>query len=151
MSIYASPDDPRLSRTPLPLYHELPKQPGPRASTPERIRERQVKSVSLVELLCHSQPRIDKAFATIQVPPPYTHKPRNEEFYTSDRVHGVTRPNPELVKDHFLHEGRLTEEQALFILNETTELMRREPNMLVLSGPITGTYSHRFITLRVSI
>lgn len=50
MSIYASPDDPRLSRTPLPAYqiHEPPRQPGPRASTPERIRERQVKSVSLL-------------------------------------------------------------------------------------------------------
>ncbi|KAI0788921.1 Metallo-dependent phosphatase [Irpex lacteus] len=117
MSIYASPDDPRLSRTPLPAYqiHEPPRQPGPRASTPERIRERQVKSV----------------------PPPYAHRPRDEDFYVSDRVQGGTKPNPDLVKDHFLHEGRLTEEQALFILKEATELMRREPNMLVLSGPIT--------------
>ncbi len=53
-------------------------------------------------------------------------------------MQGGTKPNPDLVKDHFLHEGRLTEEQALFILKEATELMRREPNMLVLSGPITG-------------
>ncbi|KAI0696638.1 Metallo-dependent phosphatase [Cytidiella melzeri] len=117
MSIYASPDDPRLSRSALPLYqtNEPQRQPGPRASTPERIRERQVKSV----------------------PPPYAHTPRDEDFYVADRVQGGTKPNPELVKDHFLHEGKLTEEQALFILKEVTELMRREPNMLVLSGPIT--------------
>ena len=56
----------------------------------------------------------------------------------ADRVHGGAKPNLDLVKDHFLHEGRLSEEQALFILSEATALMRREPNMLVLSGPITG-------------
>lgn len=53
-------------------------------------------------------------------------------------MNGGTKPHPELVKDHFLHEGRLSEEQALFILTEVTALMSREPNMLVLSGPITG-------------
>ncbi|KAI0338315.1 Metallo-dependent phosphatase [Trametopsis cervina] len=95
--------------------NEQRQPPPPRASTPERIRERQVKSVPL----------------------PYSHRPRDEDFYVRDRMHGAMKPNPELVKDHFLHEGRLTQEQALFILKETTELMRREPNMLNLNGPIT--------------
>jgi serine/threonine-protein phosphatase 2B catalytic subunit len=73
-----------------------------------------------------------------QVALPYAHKPRDEDFYLVDRVNGGSKPHPELVKDHFLHEGRLSEEQALFILAEATALMSREPNMLVLSGPITG-------------
>lgn len=74
----------------------------------------------------------------MQVLPPYAHTPRDEDFYVRDPVRGGLKPNAELVKDHFIHEGRLTEEQALFILSETTELMRREPNMLVISGPVTG-------------
>ena len=72
------------------------------------------------------------------MPPPYAHRPRDEDFFVTDPVHGGIKPNAELVKEHFFHEGRLTEKQALFILNEATELMRREPNMLVLSGPTTG-------------
>ena len=46
-SIYAPPDDARIGRSPAaPLYqiHEPPRAP-PRANTPERIRERQVKHV----------------------------------------------------------------------------------------------------------
>lgn len=134
MSIYASPDDPRLSRTPLYQHQELPRPP--RASTPERIRERQVKSVRHI-----SWPSCALSHAIHydnQVPPPNSYKPLDEDFFVADSVHGGFKPNAELVKDHFIREGRLTDKQALFILKEVTELMRREPNMLVLSGPTTG-------------
>lgn len=76
----------------------------------------------------------------MQVPAPYAHRPTDEAFYMLDPTDGRMKPNPELVKDHLFHEGRLTDAQTLFILTETTELMRREPNMLNLSGPITGTF-----------
>ena len=56
-----------------------------------------------------------------------------------DPTDGRTKPNPELVKDHLFHEGRLTEAQTLFILNSATELMRREPNMVTVNSPVTGT------------
>ncbi|CAL1710690.1 unnamed protein product [Somion occarium] len=86
-----------------------------RPNTPERIRERQVKSV----------------------PPPFSHKPSDSEFYVRDPRTGALKPNVDLLKDHFLHEGRLTESQALFILEQTTDAMKSEPNMLRINGPVT--------------
>lgn len=72
-----------------------------------------------------------------QVPPPYAHTPRDEDFYVHDPT-GAIKPNVDLLKVHFFHEGRLTEQQALFILNEATALLSKEPNMLRISGPATG-------------
>lgn len=57
-----------------------------------------------------------------------------------DPTDGRMKPNPELLKDHLLNEGRLTEEQTIFILEAVTEVMSREPNMLNLTGPITGEH-----------
>ncbi|EKM49217.1 uncharacterized protein PHACADRAFT_154628, partial [Phanerochaete carnosa HHB-10118-sp] len=54
-----------------------------------------------------------------------------------DPTDGRMKPNPELLKDHLFNEGRLTEEQTVFILEAVTELMSREPNMLNLTGPVT--------------
>lgn len=115
MSYYPPVDDGRIGRSPAAIYQQAPEPPRPRANTPERIRERQVKTV----------------------PPPYAYTPLDDHFYARDPTDGRTKPDPALIKDHFIHEGRLTEQQALFILNEATELMKREPNMLTLSGPIT--------------
>jgi serine/threonine-protein phosphatase 2B catalytic subunit len=75
----------------------------------------------------------------VQVPPPYTHKPSDAQFYMRDPTDNRMKPNPELLKDHLFNEGRLTEDQALFILEAATEVMSREPNMVNLTGPITGT------------
>ncbi|OCH84076.1 Metallo-dependent phosphatase, partial [Obba rivulosa] len=72
-----------------------------------------------------------------QVPPPIARPPRDEDFYVRDPTTGVLRPNVELLKNHFLQEGRLTEQQAHFILNQTAELMEREPNMLEVQSPVT--------------
>ncbi len=72
------------------------------------------------------------------MPPPYAHTPPEELFYLQDPSTGVLKPNVELLKDHFLHEGRLTEPQAMFILEQTTALMRTEPNMLHVASPVTG-------------
>ena len=56
-----------------------------------------------------------------------------------DPTDGRMKPNLDLVRDHLFNEGRFTESQTLFILDHATELMRREPNMLNLKGPITST------------
>ena len=60
--------------------------------------------------------------------------PTDEKFY-----HDETRekPNIRVLKQHFYREGRLTEEQALFILGKGTELLRAEPNLLEVDAPIT--------------
>ncbi|TCD65371.1 hypothetical protein EIP91_002735 [Steccherinum ochraceum] len=99
-------------------YHDTQREvapnAAPRSSTPERIRERQVQSI----------------------PPPYPRPPPDDDFYVSEGD-GEAKPNIHMLRDHFLHEGRLTEEQALFILEKTTDMMSREPNMLRIAGPVT--------------
>ncbi|CAK7224332.1 3',5'-cyclic-nucleotide phosphodiesterase (PDEase) (3':5'-CNP) [Sporothrix curviconia] len=65
---------------------------------------------------------------------PATYKPTDEQFF-SDETH--TKPDIAFLKQHFYREGRLTEEQALFILRKGTELLRAEPNLLEMDAPIT--------------
>jgi serine/threonine-protein phosphatase 2B catalytic subunit len=42
------------------------------------------------------------------------------------------------LKDHFFREGRLTEAQALFILEQTTEVLQKEPNLVEIGSPVTS-------------
>lgn len=62
-------------------------------------------------------------------------KPTDGEFYLQD--HRMPKPNLAFLKDHFFREGRLTEEQALFILQRTTEVLTAEPNLVDVSSPVT--------------
>ncbi|KAI5844184.1 Metallo-dependent phosphatase-like protein [Tricharina praecox] len=65
---------------------------------------------------------------------PAFHKPTDEQFYDpNDR----TKPNLAFLKQHFYREGRLTEEQALFILSRASEILKAEPNLLEMDAPIT--------------
>ena len=45
----------------------------------------------------------------------------------------------------------MTEEQALWIIEKATDLLRREPNVLTVDAPITGTYESFISTLEHSI
>jgi len=65
---------------------------------------------------------------------PAFHKPTDEQFYDP---HEPNKPNLAFLKQHFCREGRLTEEQALFILTEATKILRSEPNLLEMDAPIT--------------
>lgn len=49
----------------------------------------------------------------------------------------ASKPNLQFLKQHFYREGRLTEEQALWIIHKGTEILRSEPNMLEMDAPIT--------------
>ena len=62
-------------------------------------------------------------------------RPTDEEFF--DRQ-DPSKPSLAFLKNHFYREGRLTEEQALYIIRAGTELLRREPNVLEVDAPITG-------------
>jgi len=42
------------------------------------------------------------------------------------------------MKQHFLREGRLTEDQALYILQQATRMLSREPNLINIESPITS-------------
>nr|GAT58148.1 predicted protein [Mycena chlorophos] len=46
-------------------------------------------------------------------------------------------PNLPFLKNHFYREGRLREEDALWIIHRGTEILREEPNMIELSGTVT--------------
>ncbi|KAF8541603.1 Metallo-dependent phosphatase-like protein [Trichophaea hybrida] len=65
---------------------------------------------------------------------PAFHKPTNEQFYDQ---HDPSKPNLAFLKQHFYREGRLTEEQALFILAQATKILKSEPNLLEMDAPIT--------------
>ncbi|KAK8203392.1 3',5'-cyclic-nucleotide phosphodiesterase (PDEase) (3':5'-CNP) [Zalaria obscura] len=60
--------------------------------------------------------------------------PTDEQFFSP---HDRNKPNLQFLKQHFYREGRLTEEQALFIINEGTKVLREEPNLLEMDAPIT--------------
>lgn len=50
-------------------------------------------------------------------------------------------PNLDFMRAHFLSEGRLTEQQAIYILERATDLLSREPNLLSVPSPVTGESS----------
>jgi serine/threonine-protein phosphatase 2B catalytic subunit len=69
----------------------------------------------------------------VQAPSPTI--PTPSQFFSST---DQTKPDIAFLKNHFYREGRLSEEQALFILAKGTEVLRREPNVLNVDAPITG-------------
>jgi len=66
--------------------------------------------------------------------------PTPEQFFAN---HGQDRTKPDIgfLKNHFYREGRVSEEQALWILEKGAEVLRNEPNVLNIDAPITGTPS----------
>ncbi|KAF2276454.1 Metallo-dependent phosphatase [Westerdykella ornata] len=65
---------------------------------------------------------------------PAFHPPTQEQFLSpQDR----TKPNLQFLKQHFYREGRLTEDQALWIIRKGTEILKSEPNLLEMDAPIT--------------
>ncbi len=50
------------------------------------------------------------------------------------------KPDHEFLKAHFLKEGRLTEAQALWILNKGTEILKKESNIVDIEAPLTGFF-----------
>lgn len=66
--------------------------------------------------------------------PPAFNKPTDEELWSNEHP-GL--PNLSFLKEHFRKEGRLTEEQALKILNSTNDILKKEPNLVKMPAPIT--------------
>lgn len=61
--------------------------------------------------------------------------PSDAQFYSRE---DPSKPDIAFLKNHFYREGRLSEEQALFILEKATEILHNEPNVLSVDAPITG-------------
>jgi hypothetical protein len=66
--------------------------------------------------------------------------PTDEEFYSKQ---DPTKPDIAFLKNHFYREGRITEKQALHIINTGTEILKKESNLLEVDAPITGRHCKR--------
>lgn len=55
-----------------------------------------------------------------------------------------SKPDIAFLKNHFYREGRLTEDQAMFIIERATEILRAEPNLLEIDAPITGVLAGQY-------
>jgi serine/threonine-protein phosphatase 2B catalytic subunit len=69
------------------------------------------------------------------VPAPAVHLPTEEQFWSKEKP-GL--PDIRFLKDHFYREGRLTESQALYILEKGKEILKLENNLLEIPAPVTG-------------
>ena len=70
----------------------------------------------------------------LDVQAPAFHPPTQDQFRSP---HDRNKPNLQFLKQHFYREGRLTEEQALFIIEEGTKVLKSESNLLEMDAPIT--------------
>ncbi|KAI5294542.1 3',5'-cyclic-nucleotide phosphodiesterase (PDEase) (3':5'-CNP), partial [Ascosphaera pollenicola] len=85
-------------------------------------------------LLLSALPIANLPPAPAEVQAPAFTKPTDDQFWHPD---DPSKPNLAFLKQHFYREGRLTEEQALWIINAGTDLLRQEPNLLEMDAPIT--------------
>lgn len=100
---------------------------GTQVSTLDRVCKGQYLICFALYMTVTDQPPLD-------VQAPAFHPPTDDQFFSpNDR----SKPNLQFLKQHFYREGRLTEDQALWIINEGTKLLEREPNLLEMDAPIT--------------
>lgn len=48
------------------------------------------------------------------------------------------KPNPDILKQHFILEGRIEESAALRIIQDGAALLRAEKTMIDIEAPVTG-------------
>lgn len=69
-----------------------------------------------------------------EVQAPALNTPSDDVFWSSE---DPSKPDLQFLKQHFYREGRLTEEQALWIIQAGTQILKSEPNLLEMDAPIT--------------
>lgn len=65
--------------------------------------------------------------------------PTEAQFFSRE---DPSKPDIAFLKNHFYREGRVSEEQALYILEKGTAILHSEPNVLSVDAPITGKVHH---------
>lgn len=73
---------------------------------------------------------VDRAVKNVPYPP-------SRRLTISDIFESRGKPNIEKLRQHFLLEGRVTDEAALKIINDGAALLREEPNVLEIDAPVT--------------
>jgi serine/threonine-protein phosphatase 2B catalytic subunit len=71
-----------------------------------------------------------------------TSKPTDKELFLQGGAggRGPLIPNASFLKSHFIKEGKLHEQQTLYIVEEATKVLSEEPNLLEISGSTTGKF-----------
>jgi len=77
------------------------------------------------------QPTTERVIKTVPFPP--SNKLTQAEVFNSR----TNKPLPEVLKQHFILEGRIDEHAALKIINEGAALLRAEKTMIELEAPVT--------------
>ncbi|KAI0030252.1 serine/threonine protein phosphatase 2B [Vararia minispora EC-137] len=69
-----------------------------------------------------------------EVQAPAMQVPTDAQFFSRE---DPSKPDIAFLKNHFYREGRLKEEQALYIIDRATEILHAEPNLLYVEAPVT--------------
>ena len=77
----------------------------------------------------------NKIFFLTGVPFPPSNKLTMAEVFDSR----TNKPKPEVLKQHFILEGRLDEQTALKIIKGGAAILKDEDTMIELEAPVTGS------------